>query len=99
MPSIDLLTSSISGALIVLSGASYAILFAFSKVLDKKILLNLAYCSYATLLLSAYFLVQSLNLSGLWIGLVLIMLVGYWLGPRFIWGLSVKTHIEENNYD
>lgn len=99
MSEIELLASSVSGALIVLCGAGYALLFASSKIFNKRSFLNLAYCCYAILLTSAYILVLSLDLTGLWSFLIFIMLIGYWYGPKFIWNLTVRTHLQEGNHE
>ena len=47
---------------------------------------------YIALAASVAGLTALLNLWGWWLALVVLMLVGYYLAPRFIWRLSEAVH-------
>lgn len=88
----NLLIAAIAGAVVVLAGAGYALLFAFSKLLDRPSLMTPAYGFYACLALSVMVLSETLSLHGYWWILVFLMLIGYLLAPHGIWHLCVATH-------
>ena len=88
----NLFLGTMSGALVVLMGAFYALFFALGR-LHGSIALNWASLfSYVLLACAVYVLVISLELSGIWIGVATVMLIGYFLAPRAIWHLCVGTH-------
>ena len=87
-----LLLAALSGALIVLGGASYALFFALGRLHQSNTLLVSAYLSYAVLAASCLALAEALQLHGLWTGLIVVMLIGYLLTPRAVWHLCVGTH-------
>ncbi len=76
----------------VLFGACYAIFLALSRLRDLAVLRRLSNLSYLALAVSVLALAWHLRLAGGWLALVVILLVGYYLAPRFIWRLSVATH-------
>ena len=41
-------------------------------------------------------LVPLLDLEGWWLGLIAVLLIGYFVAPRFIWRLSLAVHREGN---
>ncbi len=82
----------IAGALVVLMGALYAVLFAFGRLWNKTILLVLAYSSFGLLTASVLVLANTLNLNGTWQLVSVTLLLGYLLAPQAIWQLSVGTH-------
>jgi hypothetical protein len=86
-----------SAALVILFGASYALLFAWSRVKDRPQLLLVAYAAYAGLFFSVITLAFAANLfnNGFWTFIVLLMLVGYLIAPHAIWRLCVGTHTDE----
>jgi len=90
----SLLLGGLSGALVVLSGALYALLFTLGKLRRSKPLLQTAFLSYAVLFLSSLVLARVLLFSGWWIAIVIVMLIGYWLAPQAIWHLCIGTHGE-----
>ena len=92
MPKEDLLLGALSGALIVVSGACYALLFAFGKLRRSSVLLSGAYLSYGALIIFSLLLLHALDLEGLWTGVVIVMLAGYFLAPKGVWHLCVGTH-------
>ncbi len=95
----NVMVATLYGAGVVLFGASYAIFLALSRLdgmLHKRKLLSLvALFSYVLVALSTIGLVHSLQLRGWWLGLVGLMLIGYFLAPRFIWKLSHEMHSRE----
>ena len=86
-----------SAASVILFGASYALLFAWSRMKAQPRLLLVAYAAYAGLVFSVITLALAANLfnTGFWAVIVLLMLVGYLLAPHFIWQLCVGTHADE----
>jgi len=83
-----------TSAMVIMLGALYALLFAFSRVKGDTRLMPLAYLSYAGLFVSTLFLADAANLlkHPLWAVIVVFMLVGYLLAPHAIWHLCVGTH-------
>jgi hypothetical protein len=83
-----------SAAMVILFGASYALLFAWSRVKARPRLLLLAYAAYAGLVFSVITLAFAANLfnNGFWAFIVLLMLAGYLVAPHAIWQLCVGTH-------
>jgi hypothetical protein len=88
----DLLAAVLAGALTVMAGALYALLFAWSRVYRNPRLLPAAYGAYAVLAASVGVLATTLHLDGFWWLVTLMMLVGYGLAPHGIWHLCVATH-------
>lgn len=86
-----------SSALVILLGALYALLFAYSRIRAMPVLMPLAYLSYAGLFVSTLTLAHAANLLShpLWATVVVCMLLGYLLAPHGIWHLCVGTHAEE----
>ena len=73
-------------------GACYAVFLALSRLRDFVVLFHLSNLSYVALAASVAVLAWSLRLDGAWLVLVALLLVGYYVAPRFIWRLSVATH-------
>jgi hypothetical protein len=88
-----------SAAMVILFGASYALLFAWSRVKHRRRLLLLAYTAYVGLFLSVITLAFAANLfnNAFWSFIVLLMLVGYLFAPHAIWRLCVGTHLADDN--
>ena len=83
----------------VLFGACYAIFLALSRLRDLAVLRQLSNLSYLALAVSVLALAWSLQLTGGWLALVVILLAGYYLAPRFIWRLSVATHDSTDDHE
>lgn len=83
-----------SAAMVILLGALYALLFAYSRIRTVPRLMPLAYLSYAGLFVSTLVLANAANLLShpLWTTVVVCMLAGYLLAPHAIWHLCVGTH-------
>lgn len=86
-----------SSAMVILLGALYALLFAFSRIKGERRLMPLAYLSYVGLTVAVLTLAQAANLlkQPFWFSIVLLMLLGYLLAPHGIWHLCVSTHSDE----
>jgi hypothetical protein len=92
----DLFFSTMSGAAIVLMGASYALFFALGRLHESRSMSAASTLSYLFLAAAVFVLVDSLSLSGFWMLVAAVMLVGYFLAPRAIWKLCVGTHAAES---
>ncbi len=93
----DFFTVFFSAALVILAGASYALLFAWSRVRNKPRFMYGAYAAYAVLVVAVLLLADAANLSTpFWQVIVALMLIGYWLAPQAIYNLCVGTHGDEN---
>ena len=90
----ELFFGALAGAMIVIAGGFYALLFALGRMRNSRSLNYWAVFSYAVLVISTYVLVQALHLHGFWVSVTAVMLVGYFFAPRAIWRLSVATHAE-----
>lgn len=91
----DMFFGTMAGATIVLMGASYALFFALGRLHRSRSMSVASLASYGLLAGAAYVLVDALALSGVWILVTSVMLVGYFLLPRAIWHLCVGTHADE----
>lgn len=80
-----------SSALIILAGALYALLYAWSKVSDNRVVVFSKYCSWVVLLYSVYTLTQAANFSGYWVMISAAMVIGYFFAPILIWHLCKST--------
>jgi uncharacterized membrane protein len=90
----DFFITFFSAASVIIFGALYALLFAYSRIKNVPRLMPLAYAAYAALFASVMVLANVANLFGspFWQFIVFLMLVGYLLAPRFIFQLCVATH-------
>ncbi len=86
-----------SGAMVIMAGALYALLFAWSRLQAKPWMMVLAYGAYGILFISVLTLGSAAHLNGFWWWLVVAMLVGYLLAPHGIWRLCVGTHGTEDD--
>ncbi len=84
--------ATMSAALVVLSGALYALFFALGQLRNNRALSLCGWLSYAVLVVCSMVLADSLDLAGFWTGVIVIMLLGYLLLPQAIWHLCVGTH-------
>ena len=91
----DFFITFFSSALIILAGASYALLFAWSKVNPVISIKIAAYISYAALILSVAKLTRAAQFQGYWLIISLVMVIGYFFAPIGIWHLCVKTHTDD----
>ncbi len=84
--------AAFSAGAIVLFGACYAVFLALARLRRLDILRRLSNLSYLALAVAVLALARLLRLEGFWLALAAILLIGYYLAPRFIWRLSVATH-------
>jgi hypothetical protein len=94
----DFFTVFFSAAMVIMTGALYAILFAYSRVKGAPKLMPLAYVAYGGLVVSVLTLARAAHLlqHPFWISIVGLMLIGYLLAPHGIWHLCVGTHAGEH---
>lgn len=94
----DFFLTFFSAAMVIMTGALYALLFAYARVKNRPRLMPLAYLAYLGLFASVMVLAFAANLfsSGFWFFIVLLMLIGYLLAPHAIWHLCVGTHAHEH---
>lgn len=93
----DFFITFFSSALIILAGASYALLFAWSKINANFRIKIAAYVSYIVLIVAVVLLTRAANFTGYWLSLSAVMVVGYFFAPIGIWHLCVKTHTENHH--
>lgn len=82
-------TALAAGAMVILTGAAYAALFAWSRIHHRPRLMVLAYVAFALLAAAVLTLAKVLHMSGFWALVATAMLIGYFLAPRAIWRLCV----------
>ena len=92
----DMFFGTMAGAAIVLMGASYALFFALGRLHQSRSMSVASLVSYLLLAAATYIFADALALSGVWILVITVMLVGYFLLPRAIWHLCVGTHAGES---
>ncbi len=92
----DFFITFFSSALIILAGASYALLFAWSKVNPNSRIKMAAYVSYVVLIVSVAELTRAAQFQGYWLVISILMVIGYFFAPIGIWHLCVKTHADQN---
>ena len=90
----DFFITFFSSALIILAGASYALLFAWSKVSPNLRIKIAAYVSYGVLIISVAELTRAAQFHGYWLIISLVMVIGYFFAPMGIWHLCVNTHTD-----
>lgn len=95
----DFFVTFFSAAMVIMTGALYALLFAYARVKSRPRLMPLAYLAYAGLVGAVVALGLAANLfaSAFWTFIVVLMLVGYLLAPHAIWHLCVGTHADEHD--
>ena len=94
----DFFLTFFSAAMVILTGALYALLFAYARVRQRPRLMPLAYLAYLGLVASVLVLAMVANLfaTGFWTFIVVLMLIGYLLAPHAIWHLCVGTHAHDH---
>ena len=90
----DFFATFFSAASVIVFGALYALLFAYSRIKNVPRAMLLAYASYAALFVSVMVLATVAHLFAtlFWLGVVVLMLAGYLAAPHAIWLLCVGTH-------
>ena len=93
----DLFLGTISGAVIVLAGAFYAVFLALAGLQGKQTYRIAAYIAFGVLTCSVLVFVDALMLENIWIAVAVTMVIGYFFLPRAVWRLCVATHGEDLN--
>ena len=88
--------SFLSAAMVILCGALYALLVAWSRLRQNPRLMHLAYLAYFFLFVSVMALASVTHLYGFWQILVMAMLLGYLLAPHGIWYLCQGIHMDSH---
>lgn len=88
----DFLLNFFAAAGIILSGACYALLYAWARLSERRRFLAFAYAAYAGLAVSVWVLAETAHLEGYWRALAVAMLIGYFVAPRAIFRLCSATH-------
>ncbi|MDH3418094.1 MAG: hypothetical protein OEQ25_07445 [Gammaproteobacteria bacterium] len=96
MNAASMLVGVFAGAMVVISGALYALFLAFARLRASRMLARLSVASYLVLVVCALLLTGALALSPIWYVVIAVMLAGYWLAPRAIWHLTEATHAAED---
>lgn len=86
--------AALVGGLIVLFGAGYAVLHALAGLTGSRRMAASSLASYACLAAATVALAVLLRLDGWWLALMALLLVGYFVAPRFIWRLTLAVHGE-----
>lgn len=92
----DFLLTFFVSAGIILSGACYALCYAWGRLRDRPAFLRGALLAYAVLAACVLTLMRTAHLDGAWSTLTLIMLAGYYAAPRAIFRLCHDTHAIEH---
>lgn len=87
-----ILLATMAGAMVIFAGALYAAVFAIGRMTAKASLVRLSYLFYGVLVVSVLVLARSLEFSGVWNALVVVLLVSYLVAPQLIWRLCEGTH-------
>lgn len=88
----DFLLSFFAAAGIILSGACYALLYAWARLSGRRGFLGWAYAAYAVLAVAVWALAETAHLEGYWRALAGAMLIGYFVAPRAIFRLCSASH-------
>lgn len=91
----DFLLTFFVSAGIILSGACYALFYAWARLRARPAFLRWALLAYAVLAGCTLTLMQTAHLDGYWRAITLMMLIGYFLAPRAIFLLCAATHDAE----
>ena len=91
----EIMLGTLAAAGIVLAGAFYAAFFALARLQQSRSWNIASLISFAALAAAVVVLARALSLSGFWLGVATVMVVGYFVAPRAIWNLCVGTHAGE----
>jgi len=91
----DFFITFFSAAMVILSGAGYAALYAWARLSRRRGVMVWAYGCYVLLAAAVVVLADAAHLNGFWRIVVALMLVGYLLAPHGIWRLCADTHADE----
>ena len=86
--------AALLGGVMVLFGAGYAIFHALAGLTGSRRMVGVSLLCYALLCGCAVAFSALLKLGGWWLALMGLLLIGYFIAPRFIWRLSLAVHGE-----
>ena len=91
--------AALLGGVMVLFGAGYAIFHALAGLTGSRRMAGASILSYGLLCCCAVGFAALLQLADWWLALMGLLLIGYFVAPRFIWKLSLALHGEspQNN--
>jgi len=92
----DFLLTFFVSAGVILSGACYALFYAWGRLRHAPRFLRWALLAYAVLAGCVLTLMRTAHLDDAWSTLALLMLVGYFVAPRAIFRLCHVTHLDEH---
>ena len=73
----------------------FLLFFALARLHSSRAFSLASFGAYGLLAIAVYVLINSLALSGFWLLVSAVMLIGYFFLPRAIWQLCVGTHAGE----
>ena len=94
----DFLATFWAAAGVIISGAGYALLYAWAKLRRQRNLLWGAGVFFILLTGCVLVLVQTAHLEGHWQILAVLMLAGYLVAPPAIFRLCQVTHVHESTH-
>jgi len=94
-----ILLSAGAAAAVVVCGGLYALLLALGRLHGSVLLARASLVAYGLLVVSTFVLADALGLSGAWLAVIAVMLVGYLLAPSAIWHLTAATHAAGHGKD
>lgn len=83
-------------AALITCATLYAILYTLANLQQSTRLMFFAYLSYLCLFVCVVYLSNALNFEGVWFILSLLLLLGYFFGPKLMLKLCVATHHHED---
>ncbi len=92
----DFLLTFFVSAGVILSGACYALFYAWGRLRARPAFLRGALLAYLVLAVCTLTLMQTAHLEGYWRTITLLMLAGYYIAPRAIFRLCHVTHADEH---
>lgn len=93
-----IMLAAMAGALVVVFGAIHAFFLAFGKLRASRRCIRLSWVAYAAFMIATIILARTLNFSGFWFLVMVVMLLGYLFAPYGIWHLSVATHGKDHEH-
>ncbi|MYE24113.1 MAG: hypothetical protein F4Y01_09240 [Gammaproteobacteria bacterium] len=89
--------AALLGGVMVLFGAGYAIFHALAGLTGSRGMARASILSYGLLCCCAVGFAALLQLADWWLALMGLLLIGYFVAPRFIWKLSLAVHGENSH--
>lgn len=93
----DFLTTFFAAAGVILSGVGYALLYAGARLRRHPKRLYAAWAAFALLSACVLILMKTAHLTGIWLVLTPLLLLGYLAAPPFVLRLCHRTHDSLNS--